>query len=112
MLSTPLVRAAVNQGFRQYSRRRTARLAQLDPVAVQERTLRTLLRRARRTRFGRDHGFATLGSVEEFQRAVPLRTYEDLWDGYLKDRYPVFDNLTWPGKIPYLALTSGTTQGA
>ncbi len=26
--------------------------------------------------------------------------------------YPVLDNLTWPGRIPFLALTSGTTQGA
>ncbi len=25
---------------------------------------------------------------------------------------PGFDDLTWPGRIPYLALTSGTTQGA
>ncbi|HMB03918.1 MAG TPA: GH3 auxin-responsive promoter family protein [Isosphaeraceae bacterium] len=112
LLSAPLVRAAVHQGFRQYARRRTARLAQSDPVDVQERTLRSLLRRARRTRFGRDHGFGAIGSVGEFQEAVPLRTYEDLWALYLKDRYPVFDNLTWPGRIPYLALTSGTTQGA
>jgi GH3 auxin-responsive promoter len=112
LLSAPLVRAAVHQGFRQYARRRTARLAQSDPVDVQERTLRSLLRRARRTRFGRDHGFGAIGSVGEFQEAVPLRTYEDLWALYFKDRYPVFDNLTWPGRIPYLALTSGTTQGA
>jgi hypothetical protein len=111
MLSTPIVRAAVNQGFRQYARRRTARLALADPVAVQERTLRSLLRRARRTRFGRDHRFGTIGTVTEFQKAVPLRTYEDLWKQYLQDQYPIFDNLTWPGRIPYLALTSGTTQG-
>ena len=112
MLHPPLVRAAVNQGFHQYARRRTARLAQSDPVAVQERTLRVLVRQARKTRFGRDHGFARIGSVEEFQAAVPLRTYEDLWKLYLKDQYPIFDNLTWPGRVPYLALTSGTTQGA
>ena len=31
---------------------------------------------------------------------------------YLRDAYPVFDDLTWPGRIPFLALTSGTTQGA
>ncbi len=43
---------------------------------------------------------------------MPLRTYEDLWEQYLRAAYPVFDNLTWPGQIPYLALTSGTTQGA
>ncbi len=49
--------------------------------------------------------------MADFQGAVPLRTYEDLWRAYLKDQYPIFDNLTWPGRIPYLALTSGTTQG-
>ena len=51
-------------------------------------------------------------SVADFQRAVPVRTYEALWDAYLRDAYPVFDNLTWPGRIPFLALTSGTTEGA
>ena len=84
----------------------------LDPVAVQERTLLGLVRKRAATRFGRDHGFADDPSVADFQTRVPLRTYEDLWEDYLKDQYPVFDNLTWPGKIPYLALTSGTTQGA
>jgi GH3 auxin-responsive promoter len=30
----------------------------------------------------------------------------------LSAHYPVLDNVTWPGRIPFLALTSGTTQGA
>jgi hypothetical protein len=109
---TPLARAAVDHAFHRFARRRTARLAEADPVAVQERTLRSLLRAARHTRFGRDHHFARITSVAQFQQQVPLRLYEDLWRDYLRDRYPVFDNLTWPGRIPYLALTSGTTQGA
>ncbi|MGC8642582.1 MAG: GH3 family domain-containing protein [Isosphaeraceae bacterium] len=87
-------------------------LASLDPIGTQEDMLRGLLRRARDTRFGRDHGFDRIRSVADFQSAVPLRTYESLWNDYLRDRYPVFDNVTWPGRIPYLALTSGTTQGA
>jgi hypothetical protein len=73
--------------------------------------LRRLIRRARRTRFGRDHGFDRIEGVNDYQSAVPLRTYESLWEEYLRDRYPVFEDLTWPGRIPYLALTSGTTQG-
>ena len=48
----------------------------------------------------------------DFQRAVPVRTYEALWDAYLRDAYPAFENLTWPGRIPFIALTSGTTEGA
>jgi len=109
---TPLVRSVVNQAFAQSARRRVAQLEQIDPVAVQERTLRELVRKAGQTRFGRDHRFPSLRTVTDFQKAVPLRTYEDLWKAYLQDQYPIFDNLTWPGRIPYLALTSGTTQGA
>ncbi len=70
------------------------------------------MRRARKTRFGIDHQFSAIRTVADFQRAVPLRTYEEVWKLYFRDQYPIFDNLTWPGRVPYLALTSGTTQGA
>jgi hypothetical protein len=106
------VRAAVNTGFHAYAGRRMRELDALDPLALQERTLRSLVRQAASTRFGKDHGFASIRSIADFQRRVPLRTYEDLWEQYLKDRYPVFEDLTWPGKIPFLALSSGTTTGA
>jgi hypothetical protein len=112
LAATPAVRSLVNRGFRRSARRRLSRLAQADPVRVQQHTLTRLVRKARATRFGRDHGFASIHSVADFQKAVPLRTYEDVWKLYFRDQYPIFDNLTWPGRIPYLALTSGTTQGA
>src|SRR4051794_8559768 len=105
------VRLAVNRGFHAYARRRTHQLAEADPVEVQRRSLLKLLRTARSTRFGLDHDFASIRTVEAFQDRVPLRTYEALWERYLRDRYPRFDDLTWPGRIPFLALTSGTTQG-
>jgi hypothetical protein len=111
LASAPPVRALVNQGFRRGARRRLSRLEESDPIRVQERTLLGLVKKARATRFGRDHRFASIRSVADFQQAVPLRTYEDVWKLYFRDNYPVFDNLTWPGRIPYLALTSGTTQG-
>jgi hypothetical protein len=108
----PPVRHAVNAGFLAFARRRVVQLCQADPVAVQQRLLLRLLRQARDTRFGQDHGFGSIHSVADFQASVPLRTYEELWKRYLQDQYPIFNNLTWPGRIPYLALTSGTTQGA
>jgi hypothetical protein len=106
------VRAAVNAGYLAYARRRMRTVDRLHPVAVQERTLRTLVRAAANTRFGRDHRFDEIRTVADFQERVATRTYEDLWQSYLKDHYPVFEDLTWPGKIPFLALTSGTTTGA
>jgi hypothetical protein len=106
------VRGLVNLGFHLEGRLRTAGLEEADPLRIQERTLHRLVRRARATRFGRDHQFDRIASVAQFQDAVPIRTYECLWNDYLRDRYPVFEDLTWPGRIPFLALTSGTTQGA
>src|SRR5579864_5852778 len=112
LAGAPPVRAAVDAGLHACARRRVAQLAQADPVMIQQKTLLALVRKARRTRFGRDRGFAAIRSVADFQAAVPVRTYEDLWQSYLRDQYPIFENLTWPGRIPYLALTSGTTLGA
>jgi hypothetical protein len=42
---------------------------------------------------------------------VPLRRYEAFWDEYWRDGYPVLTDVTWPGTLPYFALSSGTTSG-
>ncbi len=107
-----LTRAVVNAAFASWSRQRIASIARADPVAVQRRTLLDLVKTASSTAFGRDHGFSRIRTVEDFQKAVPLRTYEEFWAAYLQKDHPVYEDLAWPGRIPYLALTSGTTQGA
>lgn len=107
-----MVRAGVNRAFGLYARRRTAWCDRADPVEAQRGTLLKLIRSAGRTRFGADHGFERINTVEDYQKSVPLRTYEALWNDYLREGYPILDNVTWPGRVPYFALTSGTTQGA
>ena len=83
LFSSRAVRAAVNLGFHLGGRLRSGELAFADPVLEQERVLLGLVRKARSTRFGRDHDFGSIRSVADFQRAVPTRTYEMLWDEYL-----------------------------
>lgn len=100
---TPLLRA--------YARRRAARLTAQDPVELQRQGLLRLVERARDTRFGRAHGFARIRDVADFQRQVPLRWYEDFWREYWQPDFPRLTDVTWPGTIPYFALTSGTTSG-
>jgi hypothetical protein len=90
---------------------RRARLRRLDPAAAQERLLRSWLRRAAGTAFGRAHGFGAIRSVAEYQARVPLRRYEQLWEGWWKPAFPVLRDVTWPGLVPYFALSSGTTSG-
>lgn len=98
--------------LRLYARLRLAQLRREDAVAAQRRVLADLLRCARNTRFGLAHGFHRLATVGDYQRAVRLRRYDDLWNEYWRDDYPVLDGCTWPGRIPYFAFTSGTASGA
>lgn len=97
--------------LRIHARWRRAELARLDPVAAQEKVLRDLLRRASGTRFHRDHRLAKAIGVADYQSAVPLRHYEDFWNEYWGGRYPVLDDVTWPGRIPLFANSSGTSTG-
>ena len=95
-----------------YARRRRAQLARLDNVAAQRRQLAGLVAKAAQTTFGRDHGFDRIKDVDDFQAVVPLRRYDDFWRDYWKSAFPVLDNVTWPGRVPFFAVTSGTTSGS
>ncbi len=97
--------------LRLYARYRLAGLAALDPAIAQQRQLLSLVSRAKETRFGAGHGFARIRSVQDYQAAVPLRGYEEFWSAYWRGSFPVLNNVTWPGRIPYFALTSCTSAG-
>ena len=90
--------------------RRRAQLARMDAAAVQERVLLKLLRHAENTKFGKDHRFAEIKTIADFQARVKPRNWESMWDDYYKAAFPNFANVGWPGPTPYLALSSGTTS--
>jgi len=102
--ATPLLRL--------YAQFRLAQLARQDAVQEQKRQLLRLVRKAQATRFGRDHGFAEVRAIGDFQERVPLRRYEDMWKLYWEREFPRLVDCTWPGTIPFFALSSGTTTGA
>ncbi|HEY4250195.1 MAG TPA: GH3 auxin-responsive promoter family protein, partial [Roseomonas sp.] len=90
---------------------RRARLRHMHPAAAQQALLLSWLRRASATAFGRQHGFGSIRSVADYQARVPVRRYEELWEGWWKPAFPVLRDVTWPGLVPYFALSSGTTSG-
>ena len=71
-----------------------------------------LVGRAAATRFGRDHGFARIRDRRDFQEAVPLRRYEDFWSAYWQPAFPNLIDCTGPGRVPFFAVSSGTSSGA
>ncbi len=95
--------------FKLYSQFRSRRLKQLNVSNVQKHQLLKLLKKAASTRFGIQYDFQQITSVEEYQRTVPLRTYDDFWHEFWEPEFPKLVDCTWPGKIPYFAVTTGTT---
>ena len=86
----PADRRLVNLAFRVAGTARRRALEQMDPVQVQEEVLKNLVRSARETQFGRDHRFGQVDSIAAFQKAVPIRTYEALWEELPASQLPGF----------------------
>lgn len=81
-----------------------------NAVKDQEKILKRLIKKARNTKFGRDHHFDTIVDHQSFCAQVPLRDYEALRP-YIDLILSGNKDVLWPGKPKYLAKTSGTTSG-
>lgn len=81
------------------------------PAAAQKRQLLQLVAKAKDTEFGRNHDFANITTVADYQGNVPVRTFDQFWADYWSEPFPRLDNVTWPGTIRYFARSSGTTTG-
>jgi len=82
-----------------------------NPVATQQKVFRSLIRKAKNTRFGIDHHFDRIKTHDDFAANVPIRDYEAL-KPYVDEVVNGHENILWPGKPLYFAKTSGTTSGA
>jgi hypothetical protein len=107
----PLMTIDATPLLRLYARWRNSQLESSTPAEKQQRQLMWLLKRAETTRFAKEHAFSSISSVEDFQRRVPLRTYEDFWTQFWKESFPVLDSVTWPGVVRHFAVSSGTSSG-
>ncbi len=80
-------------------------------LAIQQRTLSQLIKRAAATAFGREHGFEHIDGYAAFRQQVPVRDYEQ-FRPWIDRIYHAEADVSWPGKPLYLAKTSGTTSGS
>ena len=71
--------------------------------------LRRLTSKAERTEWGREHGFESLRTYEDFAASSPVNTYEDLKLAIDRMRQGERDVL-WPGLVRWYAKSSGTTN--
>jgi len=92
------------------------RLPENDPERQQLKVLKKLLKKARFTEFGQEFRFDEIllsGHVEkEFQNKVPVHDYNKIYERWWKKTLEGVPDVTWPGKIKYYALSSGTSEAA
>lgn len=85
-------------------------------VQQQEMQLYKLLHKARKTAFGRYYHFSEMTAAAApsalFRAIVPITDYDTFYQKWL--RFSLMDepDITWPGVVPYYALSSGTSGAA
>jgi len=86
------------------------------PDRVQRKTLLKLLSKARYTQFGQNFEFESMLMANNpeklFQRVVPIYDYNRIFDEWWHKTLAGEDDVCWPGKIRYFALSSGTSGSA
>lgn len=79
----------------------------------QDKQLRKLLKKARKTAFGKHYEFRHIlkspDPVDLFQQIVPPATYDDFYNQWWRISRSDETDITWPGIVPYYALSSGTS---
>lgn len=84
-----------------------------SPWRKQEKTLQKLLKKAQSTYFGSHFGFAEILShtspSELFKKRIPIYDYETIHQDWWHMSLAGNENVTWPGKVQYFALSSGTS---
>lgn len=90
------------------------RLHQIDlfkkhPFDIQKETLMKLLEKAVDTEWGKKFDYKNIDSIEEYQKKVPIQTYDEVKIDIQRLREGE-NNILWPGEIKWFAKSSGTTS--
>jgi hypothetical protein len=83
---------------------------------MQKNTFAKLLNKASYTAFGQHYGFNQIlnsnNPMREFQKKVPVFDYNEIYKLWWSRTINEEDNICWPGKVKYFALSSGTSESA
>jgi len=92
------------------------RIPENDPRRQQLKVLKKLLKKARFTEFGQTYHFDEIllsrHVGKDFQERVPVHDYDKIYNEWWQKTLEGVPDVTWPGKIKFYALSSGTSEAA
>ena len=105
------MRDLINKNIARYLKFRYRSIQQFmeNPIEVQERIFRDLLRMAKNTEWGIRYDFASIQDYSTFIQRVPVSEYDDLKPFIHRMMYGQKDVL-WPGQVKWFSKSSGTTS--
>ncbi len=85
-------------------------------IQQQQETLLKLLKQANHTQLGTHYHFDKISQeqdfIQQFQQQLPIVNYQQMFSNWWKKALDGGENIAWPGKIKYFALSSGTTENS
>lgn len=92
------------------------KLRNLSDTKIQRRDLKRLLRKAQFTSFGEFYDFGNIlessDIIRAFQTKLPIADYSIMFKDWWYRSLNGETFVTWPGKVKYFALTSGTSEAS
>jgi hypothetical protein len=89
-------------------------LKQPNPAKAQKEQLKMLLENAQTTAFGQRYQFGTLLESKDMEKAfaesVPYHSYDKIYEEWWHRVVDGEPDITWPGRVTYFAVSSGTTS--
>lgn len=80
-----------------------------NPFQVQNDVFYSLIEKGKNTAFGQEYGFNNINSISDFQRNVPVSTYEELFP-FINKMLDGKQNILWNEPVKWFSKSSGTTN--
>jgi hypothetical protein len=83
--------------------------SQINPSHVQKFLLAKILIQNRNTKYGKEYDFKKIRTIKDFQKQIPITTYED-YVPYIEEIKEGKQKILTTKKVKFFATTSGTTS--
>jgi len=112
----PIIGSIIKRAIELRSLSTKENLKSFDGCKAQQAILKKLLRKAQFTHFGEAYGFSDIlrskNVVAEYQRRVPVYDYNAIHKKWWYRSLNGEPFVTWPGRVKYFALSSGTSEAS
>lgn len=112
----PIIGSIIKRAIELKSKSNKENLSRFDAFKAQKAVLKKLLRKAQFTHFGEAYGFSEIvrsqNILEAFQQQVPVHDYNSIHNRWWYRAQNGEPYVTWPGRVKYFALSSGTSEAS